>query len=368
MNGRSYRVLFVSLFPPRVGGLPLQSAILARNLEREGVEVVRAGAHYSADGRRPWQRMNKAIRQVAGVVRECRRHVHTADWVLAAGCSWWGFMPVVVAILLANRSKKPVSVLYHGGAAPRFLQAHHGWVRPLLRRAHMVAVTSSWLQDTFAQYDIPTTVVPPIVDLTSFPSRATKGGGLTFLSTRYLEPIYDVATILEGFCRVQAAYPQARLIVAGSGSQQPILADFAERHRLNVTFTGHLDRDRMAELLRRADFYLNAARVDNMPLSVLEAMWAGAVVVTTPVGELPYLMVHGAHGLFFEPGDADSLAKTVLYAVQHEEVCERCRRRARHLAKSFTWDRVRHRYLLLIDPSGKNLWAASRGHVDAVMV
>ncbi|MBC7188548.1 MAG: glycosyltransferase family 4 protein [Calditrichaeota bacterium] len=348
MSKKPHKVLFVSLFPPRVGGLALQSDTLARRLEQEGVTVVPVNAHYEAPSEGVCGKMWKGMRQVLTLIRACEARVREVDRVLVAGCSWWGFMPVAAALLLAQRHKKPVSVLYHGGAAPRFLRLHHQWVRPLLRRADIVAVTSRWLQQVFRNYGIETAVVPPIIEGEPVRANDPNGRGPTLLSNRYLEPLYDVGIILEAFSAVQAACPGAKLVIAGTGSQQSALQEYATRRGLNVTFVGHVTKEGMAQLLAAADLYISAARVDNLPTSVLEAMRAGTMVIATPVGELPHLMVHGTHGLFFEPGSAESLAKTVLYALAHEDLCRRCRHQARELAASFTWERVRPHYLNLL--------------------
>ncbi len=349
MGNTMRKVLFVSLFPPRPGGLPLQSEILAQHLQAEGAVVRKINVHYPCTGTGLGSRAVKGWSQLARVVQECRRQAREADQIVAAGCSWWGVMPVAVALLVGRRYGKPVSVFYHGGAARQFLRLHHSWVCPMLRLAHVVAVTSDFLRREFEAHGLQTTVVPPILEAARLRPRRR---GLVFISTRYLEPIYDVGTILEAFAAVQAVHPQARLVVAGSGSQQRRLQDLARSRHLNATFLGHLPRHQLPALLGQASFSLNAARVDNMPLSVLEAMYAGAVAITTPVGELPSLMVHGTHGLFFVPGDAESLAETVLFALQHQEVAERCRRNGARLAAAFTWDRVRNNYLRLLDLDG----------------
>lgn len=352
MSKKPHKILFVSLFPPRVGGLPLQSELLAHYLREEGVEVLKVNAHHEDIGKSLAGKGRKAWLQVASVIQACKRGAKEVDQIIAAGCSWWGFMPVAVALLVGHACGKPVTVLYHGGAARQFLRMHHPWVRRILRMADAVAVTSDFLRKEFAVYGIETTVVPPILRSESHHSRRR---GLVLLSTRYLEPIYDVGTILEAFVGIQAIYPRARLVVAGSGSQRQMLQDFARRHGLRVTFTGHLPPDELGRTLGEASFFINAARVDNLPLSVLEAMYAGAVVITTPVGELPRLIVHGTHGLFFVPGDAESLAHTVLYALRNEKVVERCRQYGRRLAASFTWDHVRGPYMRLLHLDGARM-------------
>jgi glycosyltransferase involved in cell wall biosynthesis len=127
---------------------------------------------------------------------------------------------------------------------------------------------------------------------------------------RNLEPIYDNETAIRAFARLIHRWPSARLTIAGSGPDRCHLESVVNELALpaSVTFAGRLGRDEMAALFRSADLCINASRVDNMPVSVLEAMASGVPVVTTNVGGIPYIAHDGDNALLVEPGDPEAMA------------------------------------------------------------
>src|SRR5207244_7005507 len=108
-------------------------------------------------------------------------------------------------------------------------------------------------------------------------------------------------------------YRDARLIVAGDGSQRRQLHRLADELRLdNVEFVGRVRPDRMPSLYAAADVYLNAPDIDNMPGSILEAFASGLPVVTTDAGGIPYIVRHGETGLIVPRGDDAGMAAAAL--------------------------------------------------------
>jgi glycosyltransferase involved in cell wall biosynthesis len=260
-------------------------------------------------------------------------------------------MPVVVTAIVARLWRKPLSLLYYGGAAADFISKHRIWVLPLLRRIDVVAVTSEYLKAIFGRYGIECRLIRPIGDFRGFRYVHRERIRPILLSSRYLEPIYEVDTIVRAFRMVQSAIPPAKLIVAGSGSELRQLEDYAARHRLRVEFKGNVKLADMPALLKQADVYINAARVDNLPVSVIEAMHGGLLVITTPVGELRGLIDHGVHGLFFETSNAALLARTIVFALRHQNLSLTCIRNAREKARGYSWPNLRDRYIDLFCPS-----------------
>jgi glycosyltransferase involved in cell wall biosynthesis len=74
------------------------------------------------------------------------------------------------------------------------------------------------------------------------------------------------------------------------------------------------------------------SHVENMPISVLEAMAAGVPVVATRVGAIPEVVEHGVTGLLVAPGDAralaDAIATILADPAQRERMGEAGRARA----------------------------------------
>src|SRR5207247_8631328 len=145
-----------------------------------------------------------------------------------------------------------------------------------------------------------------------------------FLSNRNLEPHYNVACVLRAFERIQGRYPDARLIVAGSGSQRGGLLRLTRDLRLNnVEFVGQVAPDRMPGLYDATDVYLNAPDIDNMPVSILEAFASGVPVVTTDAGGIPYIVRHGETGLIVPRGNHEGIAAAAIRLLQDASLSER---------------------------------------------
>ena len=80
----------------------------------------------------------------------------------------------------------------------------------------------------------------------------------------------------------------------------------------NVTFTGAVPPAEISRYYAEADIYVQAPRIDNMPLSVLEAFASGLPVVSTDVGGVPNILTHGMHGLLAPENDDEAIAAQVL--------------------------------------------------------
>src|SRR5882672_2970402 len=164
---------------------------------------------------------------------------------------------------------------------------------PVMRRADALVVSSGYLAAVFARAGLPTQRIANIVDFDRFRFRARPSLRPVFLSNRHLEDLYNVACVLRAFALIQRTYPEARLVVAGDGSQRPALLCLAAELGLrNYEFVGRLAPDRMPSLLDAADVYLNAPNIDNMPGSILEAFASGLPVVTTDAGGIPDIVQH----------------------------------------------------------------------------
>src|SRR5947207_3056973 len=133
----------------------------------------------------------------------------------------------------------------------------------------------------------------------SSPTWPSSGAPPHVVVTRNLEPIYDIPTALRAFATIRNQYPDARLSVAGSGPLRGDLERVAESLHIAdaVTFTGRLDNEQLPELYRSANLMLNPSTVDNMPISILEALASGIPVVSTNVGGVPFVVEEGTTAL-----------------------------------------------------------------------
>jgi L-malate glycosyltransferase len=116
-------------------------------------------------------------------------------------------------------------------------------------------------------------------------------------------------------------------------------------HLQNVDFAGPIAHGRIGAYYERADIFINASRLDNMPVSILEAFACGTPVVTTAAGGIRYLVEHERTGLMCEPGEWQSLAESVLRLLREGALASRIAANAYEESKKYRWESVRGEWL-----------------------
>jgi L-malate glycosyltransferase len=275
------------------------------------------------------------------------RELRRADVVHVFSASYLSFLlsplPAIVVSKLLNR---PVILNYHSGEAPDHLR-RSAIARLVLRKwVDANVVPSSFLRDVLASFGISATVVPNTVDLTRFAYRVRDPLRPLLISTRQLEPLYNVACTLRAFARIQARYPDAALTLVGGGSQAPQLQALAEKLMLhNVTFAGWVAPSDVHRYYADADLYVQTPAIDNMPLSVLEAFASGLPVVATATGGVPAMLTHGVHGLLVPDNDDAALASQVEKLIEGPAYAHRLAAAARDTCTAYEWPLVAGQWL-----------------------
>ncbi|MGZ5595435.1 MAG: glycosyltransferase family 4 protein [Usitatibacter sp.] len=127
----------------------------------------------------------------------------------------------------------------------------------------------------------------------------------------------------------------ARLVVAGSGAEEPRLRRYAQALGIaqRVCFVGPVFGSDKVKLLAGADAMVLASYAEGLPYALLESMAAGVPVVATPVGAIPDVMTDGIHGYLVSPRDGKGIAEAfALMAGDRERLAwmsRACRRRIR---------------------------------------
>jgi glycosyltransferase involved in cell wall biosynthesis len=121
-----------------------------------------------------------------------------------------------------------------------------------------------------------------------------------------LRPPKDFGTLLTALAHLPPDSFAASIV--GDGPLRGALA--AQIAKLGLEGRVRLEGERreVAELLADSDVFVLSSRSEGLPVSVVEAMAAGLPVVSSAVGGVAELVVHGQTGLLVPPGDADALA------------------------------------------------------------
>lgn len=351
MIGKGLRIGLVGPLPPPSGGMANQTRQLARLLAQEGVEVdmVQVNAPY----RPQWVGSLRGVRALFRLIPFLANLWTTAGRVqlfhVMANSGWAWHLCAAPAIWVARLRRVPVVVNYRGGYAEEFFAHSFFWVGPTMRLAQRLVVPSGFLHQVFARFGLSAEVVPNVIDLSRFAPRAESSAARPaaphLVVTRNLEPIYDIGTALRALAIVSRSRPAARMTIAGSGPERERLGELARSLGVSdhVTFTGPLDNDRIGALYQQADLFLNPSLVDNMPISILEALASGVPVVSTGVGGIPFLVEHRKTALLVAAQDADGMAAALLELLDDPAQAARLARAGRDSVQQYAWPNVRGR-------------------------
>jgi glycosyltransferase involved in cell wall biosynthesis len=326
--------------------MAMQTLQLAERLQDAGarVEIVQTNRPY-----RPRVisrvRLLRALFRLLPFVSSLWRAVGHADVVhVMANSGWSWHLFAVPAVWIGRLRDRPVVVNYRGGDAGAFLERSARVVRFTLRRCARLVVPSGFLEGIFALHGVHAAVVPNVVDTERFSPVGSEAAaaGLRILVARNLEEIYGNDVALRAFAVLRRRHPTARLVIAGTGPLLHMLqAQAIELGVANsVCFTGPVDRDEIAALLRRSAVAVNPSYVDNMPNSVLEALAAGVPVVSTNVGGVPHIVCDERTALLVPAGDAPAMAAAICRVLEDHVLAGSLASAGLAEVRHYTWARV----------------------------
>ncbi len=269
-----------------------------------------------------------------------------ADVVHVFSTALSGFLiSTVPACYVARILGKKIIINYRSGLAHSHLSASP-FARRILRQADSVLVPSLFLLELFREWGIPAQAIPNLVDPDLFTLRSRSPLRPWLLCSRNLELLYGIDVVLRAFAEVQKVFPDARLWLLGEGSQEnavrQLIANLSIR---GVEMPGRVPRQKIGQFYAQADILINASRVDNMPVSILEAFASGLPVVTTNAGGIPYFVQHERTGLLSNTDDWNQLAANIVRLLQDPALAGRLAENAYRQSFTYRWPVIREHWL-----------------------
>jgi len=198
---------------------------------------------------------------------------------------------------------------------------------------------------------IPCGVGPQFFDCEVRPDQGPTDGDFVIGFLGSLKPWHGLETLLEAFGRLLAQDPGYRLLVVGDGPLRATVERFASAcgRPDRVTITGAVAHHEVPAYLARMDvgvapypvlptFYFS-------PLKIFEYAAARVPIVASGSGQIAELLVHRKSALLHVPGNVDEMVQHIERLRGNAELRTRLARRARRIARGYTWDRLAARFL-----------------------
>jgi len=334
------KVCVVAPYPPRKGGVTVQTELLVRNLEKDGFTVLKVDTNLQ------WLRIRglgplRLLLQPFFILCKLLINVPKSDVVHFESASYWGFMPTVLGVPIARLFGKRSVISYHGGKGPDFMDRHPRLVKRIFKWADVLTVCSLQLQDAFRERGVSSILLKNMFDSNVFKFRERTEIKPRIMWSRSMDPIYDPLAALKVFDIVRKKYPDAKLVMTSNGNMMQTVKSYAETHGLeNVSLPGRVSLEELVRLLDEASLYLNTSKQDGLPTSLLEAAACGLPIVTTNAGGIVSLFEQGQSALINQVGDVESMAASLLYLLDNPEKAREMGKAAKQIAEQYTWPNV----------------------------
>jgi N-acetyl-alpha-D-glucosaminyl L-malate synthase BshA len=158
---------------------------------------------------------------------------------------------------------------------------------------------------------------------------------------RKVKRVTDVITM---FSKVLQSGVKAKLILVGDGpDRQNAEAKCRELHVCNdVRFLGK--QEKIEEILSIADLFVMPSGSETFGLASLEAMSCSVPVISSNIGGLPELNIHGETGFLCELGDVDSMADYAVRLLNDSKMKAEMSDNARKRAEKFELSKIVSQY------------------------
>ncbi len=284
---------------------------------------------------------NRYLRAISIVANILSRH--RIDVMLVQTYSGPSFVVESIACWLGRRLGARVVLHMHGGSAPEFMDRHPRWTRRVFSWADALVSPSRYIAHALEARGHRGKIIPNFIDLPAYPYRHRQAVGPRLLWMRAFHPIYNPEMAVRVLAILRETVPGATLAMGGQDGES-LAATRQLARQLGVAsavrFLGFLE---MADKVREAgaaDIFINTNRIDNTPVSVIEACALGLPVVSTRIGGIADLLDDGESGLLVPDGDAAAMAGAVRRLLDEPGLADKLSSKGRLLAEECSWERV----------------------------
>lgn len=280
------------------------------------------------------------------------KHRKEADFVIIdtySTLSFWYAFYVCKLCKWLNLSYIPI---LHGGNLPYRFSKSRKATGSVVNHAFKTVIPSQYLNAHLKEFEIPRVeIIPNAIELQNYNFKERKLFQPKLLWVRSLAKIYNPEMAVQVFSILKNEYPDAQLTMVGpfkdisKSEMQRIINSYS----LEVKLTGKLDKEEWIARAKDFDIFINTTTIDNMPVSVIEAMALGLPVVSTNVGGIPFLIEHGKTGLLVDSNNPQAMAEAIYKYLNDFSFASQIAANANAQVQSLQWNVVKHQWIQIFE-------------------
>lgn len=279
-------------------------------------------------------------------------HRKQTDFVLIDTYSTLSFWYAFYVSKLCKHLRLSYIPILHGGNLPYRFSKSRKATRSLVSHAFKTVIPSEYLHAHLKQFDIPRVeIIPNAIELENYTFKTRESFHPRLLWVRSLAKIYNPEMAVQVFSILKKGYPEAQLTMVGPfkdisrSEMQKVIDSYA----LEVQLPGKLSKEEWIALAKDYDIFINTTTIDNMPVSVIEAMALGLPVVSTNVGGIPFLIEHGKTGQLVESNNPQAMVAAIKNYLNDFNFANQISVHANEQVQNFDWRIVKHQWIQLFE-------------------
>jgi len=260
---------------------------------------------------------------------------------------WFAYVVSRLCLFL----KLPYISIIRGGNFLNRMQRSRHFSDKLLRGGSYTIVPSTFLEHNFLLAGYSALYIPNFIELENYQFKKREILEPRILWVRAFHVIYNPLLAIEVISILNN--PNVHLCMVGSdtdGIRSKVEKRIAALNLENqVLLKGRLLKKEWIELSKSYDIFINTTTIDNMPVSVIEAMALGLPVVSTNVGGIPYLLEHEKNGLLVASDNPMEMAEAINNLLNNPVIGQQLSFEARKKVEEFAWEKVKTKWFTVLD-------------------
>lgn len=353
LSGKS--VILLAPYPPRKGGVTVQTELVARLLQCEGVNLIKVDTNLQKLRIKFIGTPLRLSLQPWVVAFRLLAKISSCDVLHIQAAANWGFLPAVIGVPIARMFKKKCVVTFQSGIGPIFMDRLPWLVKPTFKAATIVTVCSEELLEAFREREVESILLHNLFDHELFEYSDRNVISPNIVWTRSFEELYDPMSAIKAFEIVKQRYPDATIVMTSNGPLAGSIKKYVSDKGLSgVSLPGRVSHENIARAMADADICLNTTLQDGLPTALLEAAASGLPIVTTNAGGIASLYKHMESAYMVDPGDYEGLAQGIIFMLENQALAREMATKAASIAEQYTWPNVRKELISIYGFGEKN--------------
>lgn len=260
------------------------------------------------------------------------------------------FIIAEFATYISKLRRKKILLTLHGGRLNDFFIENPKRVKKVLNRATKILTPSMFLKESFNDF-YKTDYLPNPINLEKFPFKRDEIIENSILWVRAFTNIYNPDLAVKILYEIRKNNPLATLTMIGP-DKGTLNATIKLIQTLglkdSIKIVGPVKNELLFKHYQTHEVYLNTTSYESFGVALVEAASCGIPIVSTSVGEIPYLWQHEENMLLVNSFNESDFAYEIEKLFLDKELSSKLSKNARQKAESFDWKKIEPYWLELL--------------------